>query len=315
MRFAWTLVATSLLGLPLASAHPVSSPTLGEEALAVDSGSRRGVAQDYLVAPSGGELTGQTRFVTADPLLGDQRLAFSDLALFDLAARYSVFSRLELSGRVTLLPKQPSYTEEKVWQSVAVGARSPIGNHAAIALTGEGGHLLGHDGSWVRENLTLELRKPVHEILTFDVQGGVDSIALLRHDHDGGSLAELGVETSALLRDPHGNVGGWVGIGYAYPLRARGNDPTTDMRLDPQPRLDFRIGGVLSLVKNWDVFAEYRVIDRGELGNAATRLPILDGGFDQRQLILGVTRHVEGKPSGDRYDRGRDDDQIPLALR
>ena len=31
------------------------------------------------------------------------------------------------------------------------------------------------------------------------------------------------------------------------------------------------------------------VIDRGDLGAPATVLPILDGGFDQKQLTLGVT--------------------------
>jgi hypothetical protein len=38
--------------------------------------------------------------------------------------------------------------------------------------------------------------------------------------------------------------------------------------------------------------------------NAQTRLPILDGGFDQHQIILGVTRHLETpakRPNSDDY--------------
>ena len=53
-----------------------------------DTGSRRGIASDYLVMPSGGELTGAMHFVTTNqPALGADRLRFSDLALLELAAR------------------------------------------------------------------------------------------------------------------------------------------------------------------------------------------------------------------------------------
>ena len=47
------------------------------------------------------------------------------------------------------------------------------------------------------------------------------------------------------------------------------------------------------------------MIDRGDLANPATRLPILDGGFDQKQIVFGVVRHIEGKqPSSSDYDGG-----------
>ncbi len=308
MRAASTLLLLACLG-PIA--HADSDDAAVGEAMTV-SGSHRGVSQNYLVLPSGGELTAQMRFLTAEPSLGDAKLAFSDLALFGISARYSLFSRLELSGRVELLPKQPSYTSEKPWQSVAFVARSPIGNTAAVAIHGSGGHLLGHDGSWLRQGISLEFRKPIHEVLTFDIHGGLDSTALVRDGHDGGWVTELGVSGQALFRDPNGKVGGWVGMAYSIPVASRGNDPTTDMPLDPQARLDFRVGGVISLVREWDLFAEYAVIDRGDLSDPSTRLPILDGGFDQHQVMFGVTRHIAGKkPSSG----GDDDDSMQLAGR
>src|SRR4051812_32060020 len=73
----------------------------------IEIGSHRGVAQDYLVLPSGGEITGQMRFVMADPVLGAEPLRFTDLALFGLSARWSLFERLELSASGEFLPKQP----------------------------------------------------------------------------------------------------------------------------------------------------------------------------------------------------------------
>ena len=77
------------------------------------------------------------------------------------------------------------------------------------------------------------------------------------------------------------------------------------MAIDPQPRLDFHAGTVLSIVKEWDLFADFAVIDRGDVANPATRLPILDGGFDQKQIVFGVIRHIDG-PKLPTYSTGDD---------
>jgi hypothetical protein len=131
---------------------------MASETIAVSS--HRGVAEDYLVMPRGGELSAQMRFLTADPMLGPDKIKFTDLALFGISGRYSLFSRLELAAAVDLLPKQPPDTDEKTWQSVAVEARSPLGRHVAIALGSGGGHLVNHGGMWMRESLRLETQTP-----------------------------------------------------------------------------------------------------------------------------------------------------------
>lgn len=291
-RLGWTLATLVTLG-----GSSLAEPVRGDVDLAYERGSHRGVAEDYLVMPSGGELTGQMKFVMSEPSLGGAPLRFSDLGLFELAGRWSLVSKLEVSGSVLLLPKQPSFTSEKPWQNVALGLRSPIGRHAAVMLSGSGGHLLGHEGMWTREALSVEWRKPIQDVLSFSISGGVDGISLSppRGRAAGSALiTEVAVATSALFREPSGHWGGWVGIGYALPVVARGTDPTTGLRVDPQPRLDLRIGSVLTLTKEWDLFVEYAVVDRGDLTAVATTLPILDGGFDQHQLMLGVTRHLQG---------------------
>ena len=258
------------------------------------SGARRGVAHDYLVSPEGGELSGLIKFVTADPLLAGQALKFTDLALFELAGRWSLYGKLELSASADFLPKQPSYTDEKPWQSAAGAARVPLGRRAAITLSGGGGHLVDHAGMWSREALAIEWKKPIdREFLSFDVSGGIDGVTLSAPKARGAFITELSVQTTALFHAPNGCCGAWVGVAYALPVQSSGLDPTTNMALDPQPRLDFHAGAVLAVGKKWDLFADFAVIDRGDVANAATRLPILDGGFDQRQIIFGVTRHIE----------------------
>ncbi|HEU0032686.1 MAG TPA: hypothetical protein VFQ53_18775 [Kofleriaceae bacterium] len=265
------------------------------------SGSHRGVAQDYIVLPEGGELTAQMRFVTSEPMLGGEPLRFSDLALFGISGRWSLFSKLELSGEVTLLPKQPSYTDEKPWQSVGGTLRSPLGKRVALAISGAGGHLIDHEGKWLREAMTLQWRKRIDEIMTFDISAGIDGVGITAPDASSAFMTEVALGTSALFREPSGHWGAWVGIAYAVPVTASGSDPTTGLTIDPQPRLDLRVGTVLSLVRAWDVFAEFAVIDRGDLADPTTRLPILDGGFDQRQIMLGVTRHIDA-PKKRRHD-------------
>jgi len=273
--------------------------------------SRRGVAQDYLVMPEGGELTGQMRFILSEPVFGNEPVRFSDLALFGLAGRWSLASKLELSAQVDFLAKQPSFTDEKPWQSVGLGLRSPLGRRAAISLSGAGGHLMSHEGLWTRESITLQWRKPIVKVLTFDVAGGIDGVSISSPGSTSALITEVGVTTSALFREPTGHWGSWVGIGYALPVMSRGTDPTTNLAVDPQPRLDLHVGNVLSLSREWDLFADFSVVDRGDLSNPATRLPILDGGFDQRQILLGVTRHI-ATPKHNRHD---DDDVMEIGMR
>lgn len=293
-RTAWTLLALASLGGTALADEEDGGRSAGAETLALAHGSHRGISQDYLVMPSGGELSAQIRLVMSQPSLGTEPLRLTDLGLFDLSGRWSLVSKLEMSAAVTLLPKQPSYTDEKPWQSVAVGLRSPIGRKAAVSMTGAGGHLLSHTGMWTREALMIEWRKPIAEVLDFGVTGGVDTITLHDDGKRNGLFGEVAIATSALFREPSGHWGGWVGVSYALPVVARGGDPTTGLDLDPQPRLDLRLGNVLSITKEWDLFAEIAIVDRGDMSDPATRLPILDGGFDQQQVMLGVTRHVEG---------------------
>jgi hypothetical protein len=296
-QLGWTLAAlTSLGGIAYADTGTPMAPGTASEAVSVEK-SHRGVAQDYLVLPSGGELTAQMRFLTADAMLDGGALKFSDLALFGISGRWSLFTKLELAASVDLLPKQPSFTDEKPWQSVGFALRSPLGKHVAIALSGGGGHLLQHQGMWLGESISVEWKKPVSEdFLSFDVQAGVNGLGLSSKNTTSSTayLTEVSMRTTALFHEPRGHWGAWLGIGYAVPVQSSGRDPTTELVIDPQPRLDFHLGTVLSLVQKWDIYFDFAVIDRGDQTNPATRLPILDGGFDQKQIIFGVTRHIEG---------------------
>jgi hypothetical protein len=316
-QLAWTLAGIASLGsVAEAETGPPRSADVATEAVAVSS-SHRGVAQDYLVLPSGGELTAQMRFVTADAMLDGQELKFTDLGLFGLSGRWSLFTKLEVAASVELLPKQPSFTEEKPWQSVGFALRSPLGRHIAIAVSGGGGHLMNHQGMWTGEALTLEWKKPVHEdFLAFDVQASVNGLGLASPDTSQSTafLTEVGLRTTALFHEPKGHVGAWLGIGYSVPVQYSGEDPITEVAIDPQPRLSLHMGTVLSLVKKWDIYFDFAIVDRGDRANPATQLPILDGGFDQKQIIFGVTRHIERRHRAYDSDDGGFGGDDPVRL-
>ena len=270
----------------------------GVPALAVDASGVRGVAKEWMILPEGQVLGAELRFLTSKPSLGEAALEFSDVAILSLSVKSSVYGKAEVFGSVDILPKQPSWTDEKVWQGASLGLRGQLGKRqVAIAARASGGPMLGDLGYWGAATATINARKRLHSIMTFEgALAGTGTYLLPSSEtRDPAWLVETSVAGSVLFRDPYGHVGGWVGVGYSLPIADKGRDPLTDTALDPQPRIDLHLGGVVSIVDQWDLFADYAVIDRGDMGAMATRLPILDGGFDQRQLIIGLSYHVEAK--------------------
>jgi hypothetical protein len=263
-------------------------------------GSLRGVAEDYLVLPAGAELTGQLKMITSGPSLDGQPLTLGDLALFELAGRYAPVRRIDISGSVDFLPKQPAYSDEKVWQSASAGVRAALAPNVALGISSSVGHLLDHQGAWLRDAAMLEWKHTLNEFVAFDVQGGGDVIELGEQGAPGAHLVEAVVQASSFFREPTGHWGAWLGTSYSVPVEHAGTDPTTGMTIDPKPCLGLHVGTVWAVTPEWDLFVDGAVIARGNMAVPSTTLPILDGGFDQRQLVLGVTRHFTRDASHDR---------------
>src|SRR5262249_8464249 len=152
----------------------------------------------------------------------------SDVALLSLKLKTSVFGKAEVAASVDLLPKQPSWTDEKVWQGASLAVRGQLGRHqVAVTARAAGGPMLGDLGYWGGAGAAVDARKRLHEIITFEGEAGGSMTYLLPDSSmkDPAWLAEAGVSGSVLFRDPYGNVGGWIGVGYALPLAHKGRDP------------------------------------------------------------------------------------------
>jgi hypothetical protein len=156
------------------------------------------------------------------------------------------------------------------------------------------------DGSWWQFEPGFVARFRVDRLVRFELSTG-DLLTRLSYKTGSPSNAWLEEFTNRVEAQLGEDDGGfWIGITYSIPFThsaSLGERATDSARnLDPRPRLNLDIGGVLTR-QDWDFYAVYSIIDRGDFRQPATQLPILDGGFDQRQILLGV-RHRFGKRSG-----------------
>ncbi|HEU4734009.1 MAG TPA: hypothetical protein VFT22_39225 [Kofleriaceae bacterium] len=284
---------------PVVTQHETSQltgATIQAEGLArteVLLGDPRGVADDFLVLPDGADVSARLRLITADEGLGTGRLKMTDLALLDLGAQWAFARGFELDAGLSVLAKQPSATREHVLQGGSLTVRRDLPAHTALAVSGSVGPLLGLAGFDVGAAAFVTHKHRLNEIVAFAVAAGASGTFVRPSQAgDGPMILEGAGHASVLVRAPR-VWGGWMGVGYALPALHRGNDPVSGMAIDPQPRLDLEIGTAVQLSQNWDLAVELSIIDRGDRAAPATRLPILDGGFDQIQLGVGVSRRID----------------------
>jgi hypothetical protein len=259
------------------------------------SGSVRSYLADWLVNPFRQlEVSGTLRFLTAPAsdlrAEHDGRLRFTDVALFHPAVRYSFGERFELAGGIDLLAKQPSYLDEPAWNGGNLGFRFSLGKKWALWASGGAGPLLDDAGAWGSGAGGLQARTSIDETIRFQAAAGVSGTRLYMGEDSGRPwFTELVSHGEALLRAPRGEVAGWLGVDYRVPLA----DADGTVEIDPQVRLNFQLGFMLGYVSKWDLYMVYAVIDRGDVEDPDTTLPMLDGGFDQSQIIFGAARRFD----------------------
>ncbi|HYO56021.1 hypothetical protein [Archangium sp.] len=297
--FAW-VVGVTVSGSPAALAQegePERGTTSPEGGYVINaSADPRSHSEDWLILPEGGATVGgHLRFLTAEGGLGEEALRFTDVVLLDMNGRLSLGGTGELFASTTLLPKQPSRTGELLWQGTSLGGRVGFVERFAASARASVGPALAHSGYWATADVGLEARKSLHD--TLRVQGllGGSATALFLEGSPERRLGfgEVVVGGEVVLRVPNGAAAVWLGTQFHFPVVRSAWPASARADLEPQTRVSFRVGGVLSYIEDWDLFAELIVNDRGELREPPTRLPLLDGGFDQTLLLLGVTRRFQ----------------------
>jgi hypothetical protein len=104
---------------------------------------------------------------------------------------------------------------------------------------------------------------------------------------------ELLTETGIAIREKRGMLAMWLTFSFHFPLVARPlpENPDPDRgALDPQTRVGVSFGMLVAVSKSLDFFMEVSTLDRGDLDDPQTTLPILAGGFDQQRILFGFNR-------------------------
>ncbi|MBK9030280.1 MAG: hypothetical protein IPL61_02890 [Myxococcales bacterium] len=250
----------------------------------------RSYAKDWLVAPPGYNIGGELRFITASTSPDGPRIKFTDLAILRLHTRWTAGRRVELSGSADLLAKQPDSRTDFLFQGGALGLKIATSRATAISAGLAGGPTMGDDGFWGSVGTGVIHRSRIEQFLAFQYGGGASATALRMGDADPVWQAGLAASSELVFHTPRGEWALWFGFDLELPV------VHTDA-LDPRSRLGVTIGTVFAAVKDWDIYTTFSWRDRGTTDLPATTLPIIDGGFDQKQFAVGLTRRfsVRGK--------------------
>ena len=248
-------------------------------------------------APLGWELGASLDFMTSDAGPLGRRLKFTDVVLFRVHGLLALGPRAELFAGVDLLPKQPSATDELVWQGALLGARYRFTRILSAYARGQGGPALARDGYWAAGEAAMQSRIDIAERTLFweSALGGTYTQLFPDEPVDRRFFqAELLAGSGIAVREKHGVFAAWLSFTFHFPLVGRplpgSPDPASGRALDPQTRVGVALGMVLGVSKSLDLFAEIQILDRGDRDAPATMLPILGGGFDQNRIVFGFNR-------------------------
>jgi hypothetical protein len=241
----------------------------------------------------GQEVGASLDFVTRDGAMGQPAYKFTDIVLFRVHSLVAIGRSTEVFTGIDLLPKQPSFTNESKWQTALLGVRYTMNKHYAAYVRAQGGPGIARDGLWVAGEAAVQARMHLAErVLFWESALGAEYTRLFPDDETKIWQTELLAQTGIAIREKHGFFATWLNFGFHFPLvgRPTNPDPRTMREIDPQTRVGVSLGALVGVTRGLDFFLELSILDRGDLANPATTLPILEGGFDQRRIVFGFNR-------------------------
>jgi hypothetical protein len=246
------------------------------------------------------ELGAELMLLTSGAELAGASVGFTDVGMLRLRARKSLSDELELFAATQLLAKQPSASDAALWQGALLGGQWFFAADYALALRASVGPVLDAGDGYLAISPGLVTKQRVDHHVHFELGLAYGFTALdlvapgdaLFHVHEAIAHAEV------QLGDRSGGI--FARFAYHLPFASGPSEARSPGRyLDPSPQLNLQLGAVLVAGANrdWDIYAACAVVDRGELNDAVTSLPILDGGFDQQQWIFGVLHRFGADPT------------------
>ena len=125
------------------------------------------IAVDPKAPDVGYEFGASLDFLTRDRAPGEKALKFTDVVLFRVHGLLAIGRQGEIFGGVDLLAKQPSYTNELVWQGGLLGARYGFTPKLSAYLRAQGGPNLDRDGYWGMGEVAVQSKLAIAEKVLF----------------------------------------------------------------------------------------------------------------------------------------------------
>jgi hypothetical protein len=220
-------------------------------------------------------------------------LKFTDVVLSRTHAAITLARRIQVFAGADLLTKQPSTSDEPTWQGGLIGTRVLINNAFSAWVRGEGGPMLGDRGWWLTGDAAAQYRVAMVESFFFESALGSAYTRLLPDAPGVPDLwfVEVLADVGLALREKDGKAALWLSFDFRFPVTARPDRDSPDLTsgafIDPQTRVNVRMGGRAAVNETVDLFVQWSIFDRGDLFDPATTLPVLNRGFDQQQLVFG----------------------------
>jgi hypothetical protein len=291
-----------------ARAQPQPMPSAAESV----GGSRqapRAFVTDQAVIPDYWHIAAEVARVTGPDLADETPFRLGDYTRLSLDGRLALGEHFELAAGVSLPPKRSEVTEVPTIVGGFLRGRLALGPRSSLYAQAFAERLLPllaprDDGAWGMGALGLDVREYVdrqRRWLAFAGTVGASGGRALRAG--AGAIpwlveAEAGGDMHITAMDDDGNdgLGLAAGIVFAYPVAHGGRAfwMASAPALRPQTRADAHLSIYATLSTGWDVTIKALFLERGDANVPETILPVLSGGYDQRQLIVGVT--YRGRP-------------------
>jgi len=285
----------------------VTAETTGASSYTYSPGAK--VSDGFLPASGVVEAGGELVLVTSDYRLGTDRIELTDVGLLRLRVRRAFGEHVGLFAATHLLMKQPQSVDEPVWQGAVGGVVTPFGRWFAAEVAGGGGPLLDRDGAHFELASRLLFKRPIVRYLRFELGLGTATTGLVLRPRPDAPFWFEEIATHAQAQIGEVDEGGvWIGVDYRIPYAKSPSEPVWDglaqRSFDIGTTMGLSVGGVAEIEDTgWELFAILTVVDRGELDDPSTQLPVLDGGFDQTQVSLGVQHRFDPPDPARRRER------------
>lgn len=269
----------------------------------------RELLADQAVIPGYWHLGTSLAFASPSGVPGDSSLNVPTTSRLAINGRFSLGESFELAGGSSLPPKQSEITDDPPLFGGYLMGRYAINRRQALYLRTDAERLMQlagptDDGAWAEAAAGWDGRSFMDssKLVSFAWNLGLGGGRALATDAGQApwiTEAVAGIGMRFAFQGRHGpGMGFTMGSDFRFPILSGGDAYWAEgaPKINPQTRVDLHVALFVSLSTGWDITATLAHRDRGEIDTPETILPVLGGGYDQQQFLLGFSYSGIRKP-------------------